>query len=281
MKVFLANRRSEYLIKYGYSEFGEVYVRKRGLGGRFVPRTAKVPEEVLNRETVNRLYTGGTQEQLSGLVHLDARHYSPAKTKFVQPDPYNLTELSLPKEARHTLVKATGLTLEGLLADPSQQLSNSYAGNNPLRWVDPLGLFLFEVASGVVGGAIVATQTYIETGSAKEALKAGVIGGVTTGVSASFKIAKASVGAVVGAVSSGSATFLGGGDTVDVLTSALAGGLGGAVGSFSTSSKITSFVVNTVNSIRGASIGFGVNAIQSGIARRRNSSKSISNKPNC
>ena len=108
---------------------------------RFVPRTAKVPEEVLNRETVNRLYTGGTQEQLSGLVHLDARHYSPAKTKFVQPDPYSLTELSLPEEARHTLVKAAGLTLEGLLADPAQQLGNSYAGNNPLKWIDPLGLF--------------------------------------------------------------------------------------------------------------------------------------------
>ena len=148
--MFAADKYGKALIKYGYSEFGEVYVRKRGLGGRFVPRTARVPEEVLNRETVNRLYTGGTQEQLSGLVHLDARHYSPAKTKFVQPDPYNLTELSLPKEARHTLVKAAGLTLEGLLADPSQQLGNSYVGNNPLRWNDPLGLrwipFLAEVA---------------------------------------------------------------------------------------------------------------------------------------
>ena len=139
--VFAADRYGKALIKYGYSEFGEVYVRKRGLGGRFVPRTARVPEEVLNRETVNRLYTGGTQEQLSGLVHLDARHYSPAKTKFVQPDPYSLTELSLPEEARHTLVKAAGLTLEGLLADPAQQLGNSYVSNNPLRWVDPLGLF--------------------------------------------------------------------------------------------------------------------------------------------
>ena len=104
-----------------------------------------MPEEVLNRETVNRLYTGGTQEQLSGLVHLDARHYSPAKTKFVQPDPYSLTELSLPEEARHTLVKAAGLTLEGLLADPAQQLSNSYVSNNPLKWTDPLGLFDFGV----------------------------------------------------------------------------------------------------------------------------------------
>ena len=144
--VFAADKYGKALIKYGYSEFGEVYVRKRGLGGRFVPRTARVPEEVLNRETVNRLYTGGTQEQLSGLVHLDARHYSPAKTKFVQPDPYNLTELSLPEEARHTLVKAAGLTLEGLLADPSQQLSNSYVSNNPLRWTDPLGLM-----GGIVG----------------------------------------------------------------------------------------------------------------------------------
>ena len=135
-----ADKYGKALTKYGYSEFGEVYVRKRGLGGRFVPHTARVPEEVLNRETVNRLYTGGTQEQLSGLVHLDARHYSPAKTKFVQPDPYSLTELSLPEEARHTLVKAAGLTLEGLLADPAQQLSNSYVSNNPLKWTDPLGL---------------------------------------------------------------------------------------------------------------------------------------------
>ena len=138
--VFAADRYGKALIKYAYSEFGEVYVRKRGLGGRFVPHTARVPEEVLNRETVNRLYTGGTQEQLSGLVHLDVRHYSPAKTKFVQPDPYSLTELSLPEEARHTLVKAAGLTLEGLLADPSQQLGNSYVSNNPLKWTDPLGL---------------------------------------------------------------------------------------------------------------------------------------------
>ena len=141
--MFAADKYGRALTGYAYSEFGEVYVRKRGLGGRFVPRTAKVPEEVLNRETVNRLYTGGTQEQLSGLVHLDARHYSPAKTKFVQPDPYNLTELSLPEEARHTLVKAAGLTLEGLLADPSQQLSNSYVSNNPLKWTDPLGLSPF------------------------------------------------------------------------------------------------------------------------------------------
>ena len=151
--VFVADKYGKALIKYGYSEFGEVYVRKRGLGGRFVPHTARVPEEVLNRETVNRLYTGGTQEQLSGLVHLDARHYSPAKTKFVQPDPYSLTELSLPEEARHTLVKAAGLTLEGLLADPSQQLGNSYVSNNPLRWIDPLGLWTLQIGIGVNGGA--------------------------------------------------------------------------------------------------------------------------------
>ena len=104
----------------------------------------KFLEETFGERSINRLYAGGTQEQLSGLVHLDARHYSPAKTKFVQPDPYSLTELSLPEEARHTLVKATGLTLEGLLADPSQQLSNSYAGNNPLRWRDILGLVPLE-----------------------------------------------------------------------------------------------------------------------------------------
>ena len=152
--VFAADKYGRALTGYGYSEFGEVYVRKRGLGGRFVPRTAKVPEEVLNRETVNRLYTGGTQEQLSGLVHLDARHYSPAKTKFVQPDPYSLTELSLPEEARHTLVKAAGLTLEGLLADPAQQLSNSYVSNNPLRWVDPLGLWKLSIGASLLGSDV-------------------------------------------------------------------------------------------------------------------------------
>ena len=48
-------------------------------------------------------------------------------------------------------MKAAGLTLEGLLADPAQQLGNSYVSNNPLRWVDPLGLWTFGVGFSFTG----------------------------------------------------------------------------------------------------------------------------------
>jgi RHS repeat-associated protein len=67
-----------------------------------------------------KLFTGKERDAETGLDYFGARYFSGAQGRFTSPDP---------------------LMASANVADPQSWNRYSYAGNNPLRYVDPLGLF--------------------------------------------------------------------------------------------------------------------------------------------
>ncbi|TGG89387.1 hypothetical protein E4656_20015 [Natronospirillum operosum] len=107
------------------------------------------------RHLVPYLYTGQYETNLTGLIHMDARWYSPQQGRWLQPDYYSFSQLALPNSARHQLLGSTTLNTQHLLRDPGQQMRYGYVSGNPLRWVDPMGLcgFWSGVGSAISGTA--------------------------------------------------------------------------------------------------------------------------------
>ncbi|TGG89365.1 hypothetical protein E4656_20125 [Natronospirillum operosum] len=106
------------------------------------------------RHLVPYLYTGQYETNLTGLIHMDARWYSPQQGRWLQPDYYSFSQLALPQSARHQLLGSTTLNTQHLLRDPGQQMRYGYVAGNPLRWVDPMGLEIAVQAHEVKVGPI-------------------------------------------------------------------------------------------------------------------------------
>ncbi|MCK6265879.1 RHS repeat-associated core domain-containing protein, partial [Vibrio sp. ZSDE26] len=132
-------------------------------------------------------YTGGYTDGNTGLVHLDARWYNPHTSRFVQPDYWNFKNTYLPTEIQHELMRFTGLNADQLLRDPSQQLAYGYVSGNPLVWVDPFGLALFDdfVEHLVKAGNVVGATGQIVGGFAIAYGSGGL--GITVGIAVSTK----------------------------------------------------------------------------------------------
>ena len=87
-------------------------------------------------------YTGKFTDYSTGFVQMDSRWYNGHNGRFVHPDNWNLRNTHLPKEVQHELMQFTGLNTQMLLNDPSQQMAYGYVRGNPLKYVDPYGLYL-------------------------------------------------------------------------------------------------------------------------------------------
>ncbi|MFC1237284.1 RHS repeat-associated core domain-containing protein [Vibrio sp. F74] len=87
-------------------------------------------------------YTGKFTDYNTGLVQLDSRWYNGHNGRFIQPDNWNLRNTHLPKAVQHELMQFTGVNTQQLLNDPSQQMAYGYVRGNPLKYVDPYGLYL-------------------------------------------------------------------------------------------------------------------------------------------
>ncbi|MFC1237780.1 RHS repeat-associated core domain-containing protein, partial [Vibrio sp. F74] len=87
-------------------------------------------------------YTGKFTDYSTGLVQMDSRWYNGHNGRFIQPDNWNLRNTHLPKAVQHELMQFTGVNTQQLLNDPSQQMAYGYVRGNPLKYVDPYGLYL-------------------------------------------------------------------------------------------------------------------------------------------
>ncbi len=88
-------------------------------------------------------YTGEEVNTETGLVYLRARYYDPALGRFISPDPFL-----------------------GRLAEPITQNRYVYVKNNPLGWVDPLGLdsdiySAYDPASAYIGNFLTAGNNWL------------------------------------------------------------------------------------------------------------------------
>ncbi|MDB1124296.1 hypothetical protein [Vibrio algarum] len=87
-------------------------------------------------------YTGKFTDYSTGFVQMDSRWYNGHNGRFVHPDNWNLRNTHLPKAVQHELMQFTGVNTQMLLNDPSQQMAYGYVRGNPLKYVDPYGLYL-------------------------------------------------------------------------------------------------------------------------------------------
>jgi RHS repeat-associated protein len=72
--------------------------------------------------------TGKEQDAETGLDYFGARHFSGAQGRFTLPDPIHI----MPQK----------------LMEPSNGICNAYGRNNPLRFVDPTGMYVDDCAQG-------------------------------------------------------------------------------------------------------------------------------------
>ena len=199
--------------RLGYTPFGERSV----VGGQGAPML------------VNRGFTGHEHLDEVGLVHMNGRIYDPRVGRFLSPDPYVPSPLSVQSYNRY-----------------------SYALNNPMRFTDPSGFFLKKVFKGIKRLvkktarfirrnfrviAAVAAGYYAGVWASNAVLKSAVSklvwspGGMWSGAYMSAYNGALAHGALVGgAVSGGLSSALTGGNLRAVLANAAGGSVLGKIG---------------------------------------------------
>jgi RHS repeat-associated protein len=175
-------------------------------------------------------FGGKSFDEISGLYFFHARHYAPEIGRFTSPDPFAL------------------MRPDALLGRPQLLNVYAFAGNNPLVYMDPLGLSLLGSILGGFLGAIVGAIVLVISGG--NPILAGLAGGFVGG-------------AVSGAIDGGVKGMVIGG-----LMGGLTGALGGAVlwgasligtAAWGASSMSSDILVKMVSSIAtGATAGVGL-----------------------
>jgi len=136
----MTNHQGQEIFEYDYDPWGNI------LNNEFT-------------EPYNRfLYTGKEFDYETQLTHIDAREYDMQSATWIQKDPYKLATLQLPQQAQG-LVAMLGQKPQGMLMNPADLNGYSYVYNNPARYKDETGHFVF-MAMGIfalgamVGGGI-------------------------------------------------------------------------------------------------------------------------------
>jgi len=99
--------------------------------GTLIEHTEHTPYGAISRHEGTKdfphKFTGQRQDTANGLILFPARAYDPSLGRFLQPDPYVQDP-----------------------ADPQTLNRYSYVRNNPINFVDPLGLDIFDAAAVVI-----------------------------------------------------------------------------------------------------------------------------------
>ncbi|MES0491402.1 MAG: S8 family serine peptidase [Leptospirales bacterium] len=120
----MTNHQGQEIFEYDYDPWGNI------LNNEFT-------------EPYNRfLFTGKEFDYETQLTHIDAREYDMQSATWIQKDPYNLATLQLPQQAQG-LVAMLGQKPQGMLMNPADLNGYSYVYNNPARYKDDTGHFIF------------------------------------------------------------------------------------------------------------------------------------------
>jgi RHS repeat-associated protein len=104
--------------RHDYLPFGEELFA--GTGGR-------IPSQGYSGDSVRQKFTSKERDNETGLDYFGARYYASAQGRFTSSDP---------------------LLASGTVYDPQSWNRYSYASNNPLRFVDPTGMWDWDASSG-------------------------------------------------------------------------------------------------------------------------------------
>ena len=257
--VHVLDKTGRMAMRLGYSPMGRTYRKYDDVMTYYYDL-----EPLANYEFAQLMpyrFTGKFTDFNTGLTQMDARWYNPHTARFLQPDHWNLRNTHLPVEIQHELMQFAGLNTAQLLRDPAQQMAYGYVRGNPLRWVDPMGLYVANAVGAVAGGVLDAAVQGVEMSLGirdkydfTQTAIAAVSGGLGGGIGASATKLAASVGSVfsnqTAAKVAATVTNLG----VNSIGNAALGATAGAVNDYQLGNDIT---VNSIqnNAVIGAAFG--------------------------
>ncbi len=127
------------------------------------------------------LFTNHEYDPDTGLHYMQARHYSPAAGRFLQPDEFIGGPVELFAE-----IAAANPTFYADLVNPQSLNKYSYSYNNPLKYVDPDGHSGVDIANSIdaaVNNAVASIENkLIATGDPSAAAKGSFVVGVAADV---------------------------------------------------------------------------------------------------
>ncbi len=112
--------------RHDYHPFGEEVGLRGGRTGAVDPATGGPGQQYLSG-TLRQKFTGKERDDETGLDYFGARYHAPLHGRFTSPDP---------------------LLTSGAPGNPQSWNRYAYTVNNPLRYTDPLGLFIWSDALG-------------------------------------------------------------------------------------------------------------------------------------
>jgi len=182
--------------RFEYTPYGEVWIEKAS---------------TVSALDVPYRFTGKERDKETGLYYYGARYLDPKDSRWLSVDPAMGEYVPNPEQ------KADKLPGMGGVFNYVNLHAYHYAGNNPVKYVDPDGEVINIAAAGVgavVGAGIGAASAYIAGGSTRDIIAAaaggavsGGIAGLTMGASLGVQIAGAGI---AGMASYGTTQFIAG-----------------------------------------------------------------------
>jgi len=121
--------------------------------------SVRIDEQVSDHDEKKK-FTGYELDDESGLYYAQARYYGSDMGRFVSVDPVHML-IGVDK----ALKKKTGMKMQELLANPQLLNSYAYSANNPYKYVDTDGEFIFAAALAFVAASTLATAGPLAVGA--------------------------------------------------------------------------------------------------------------------
>ncbi|NIZ41055.1 RHS repeat-associated core domain-containing protein [Entomospira entomophila] len=143
------------------------YVEYTPYGEEWFSETSNLNSGAVGPDGLEYGFTDHLHDEETGLIYANARYLDPKTSRWMSSDPAMADYMPLSKEHKNAEEYNQNLPGMGGIYNSRNLQTYHYAGNNPLKYTDPTGQWIWLVWAGV--GVAVAWQSYREV-RAKQAL---------------------------------------------------------------------------------------------------------------